>query len=474
VPALETVTLDELRETIANALAAIKAYNLPAVCSRLGLAHGDAAEAHSSKRVYVRSRLITFGKDDLLRIAQDVLQEVKDADLANLVSEVTVHAEHRITEITRRDVLKGLNPLNILFGDVPLFDGLNLITQQPLVYDGWDDHMNFLPSLAKEINQHYIRNDDWSNEELLITCGALTCSQTRFFAFIEKLLDPVVRRGDEQSRLAATLDEVVKRDGFAVIVADSRSGYPIYAVRKRATGVTGAMKNLIFASIGDKPELLFRDAINNDVEIVRNADKVLIFDRPLPPSGMLLWKDLVAWWQDAQAIEDAEEAKAQLYRRLLQSVRLTQSPGEFAIFRCYYERYGKQLGEKLAALIPQVYLHYDPYTKRERGDEFFLARQRMDFLLMLEHGVRIVVEVDGRRHYADPDPKDPEIFRADATLYANMVAEDRRLRLAGYEVFRFGGADFRDVSVERSTIGPDAKAIVTGFFDRLLKKHGIL
>ena len=48
-------------------------------------------------------------------------------------------------------------------------------------------------------------------------------------------------------------------------------------------GVSGAMKNLIFASTGEKPELIFRDAVNNDVEIVKNADKVLIYDRPLPP-----------------------------------------------------------------------------------------------------------------------------------------------------------------------------------------------
>ncbi len=59
----------------------------------------------------------------------------------------------------------------------------------------------------------------------------------------------------------------------------------------------------------------------------------------------------------------------------------------------------------------------------------------MDFLLLYSDRRRVVVEVDGRQHYADDDGK------ANATLYAQMVAEDRRMRLAGYEVYRFGGKE---------------------------------
>ncbi len=44
------------------------------------------------------------------------------------------------------------------------------------------------------------------------------------------------------------------------------------------------------------------------------------------------------------------------------------------------------------------------------------------------------------------------------TLYAEMVAEDRRLRLAGYEVYRFGGKELT---------GPYSAEIVSEFFDEL-------
>ncbi len=46
-----------------------------------------------------------------------------------------------------------------------------------------------------------------------------------------------------------------------------------------------------------------------------------------------------------------------------------------------------------------------------------------------------------------------------SSRYATMVAEDRRLRLTGYEVYRFGGAEFNR---------PDAIAMLDRFFDELL------
>ena len=54
----------------------------------------------------------------------------------------------------------------------------------------------------------------------------------------------------------------------------------------------------------------------------------------------------------------------------------------------------------LPALLPEVWLHWDPKTVAERGPNALL-RFRMDFLLLLPAGARIVVEVDGKYHYAD-------------------------------------------------------------------------
>jgi hypothetical protein len=106
----------------------------------------------------------------------------------------------------------------------------------------------------------------------------MSCSQTRFFALLEKVLDPMARRDAEQNELAEALTRALKRDGFVVQQVAAQSGYPIFGVARAQAGVAGAMKNIIFASIGEKPELVFRDTVNNDVQIVRNADKVLGYE----------------------------------------------------------------------------------------------------------------------------------------------------------------------------------------------------
>lgn len=81
----------------------------------------------------------------------------------------------------------------------------------------------------------------------------------------------------------------------------------------------------------------------------------------------------------------------------------------------------------------------------------------MDFLMLFSHGARIVIEVDGKQHYADAAGK------ADTRVYAKMVAGDRELRLAGYEVYRFGGAELQP--------GPKAEHLVRSFFNSLFTKH---
>ena len=91
---------------------------------------------------------------------------------------------------------------------------------------------------------------------------------------------------------------------------------------------------------------------------------------------------------------------------------------------------------------------------------------------MLEHGVRIVIEVDGRQHYANEDASGK--WTADAQRYSEMASEDRRLRLSGYEVYRFGGAEFSDVAMDTWTVGKRSESMLKCFFDRLLKKHRIL
>lgn len=62
------------------------------------------------------------------------------------------------------------------------------------------------------------------------------------------------------------------------------------------------IKNLIFAADGSKPEIVLRDSLNNDIEIVKNEEFCLVYDRPIPQTG-LRWIDLVKWASLKEEVE---------------------------------------------------------------------------------------------------------------------------------------------------------------------------
>jgi hypothetical protein len=90
--------------------------------------------------------------------------------------------------------------------------------------------------------------------------------------------------------------------------------------------------------------------VNNDLEIVENAEHCLVYDCPLAQTG-LTRRQLIAWWAgEDQLADDAQHNAARnLYRRLLACM-----PGNAAerfIFTRYCALY-RTLGFDTPALIP--------------------------------------------------------------------------------------------------------------------------
>lgn len=456
-----------LRQAIADALHAEVAHELPACCESLGLAPGTGDEAFASKRSYVKKRLQSFNESALLEIGQKVLELHDNTALRDLVSERLLPMDQRLSEITRRKVLKVLDTLHELYGDLGRAGMQERLDTLAPSWSRPSDSGAFLKSFADDFVQHYLRNDDWSHASLLEQCGALTCAHDRFVGLINSVLSPEARTGDEQESLARDLDEILKPDGYAVMQTGSISGHAVYEVVRHQNGVGGQAKNLIFASIGEKPDIVLRDAINNDLQIVRNAQLCLVYDRPLSPSLGLTWLALAEWWQARESLPDIETARRQLGERLMQSLPVN-SPGEHALFKTYFREFSPRLGDRLPALLPQVYLHYDPITMKQRGPDLALSRQRMDFLLLLPDRVRVVLEVDGQHHYAVEGRPSPE-------RYAQMIREDRELRLKGYDLYRFGGAEFQDsgAGTPPALVGQESARTVKNFFERLFARYGL-
>lgn len=399
-----------------------------------------------SKRQRIEAVLENLTQEDLARLALKFAAARHDIPLDEAGRKLLEAGDPPLTQITRRDVARILgddlagerSTVEVVEGYFPL--------SSPL-----DDFLGSRgKSLRDQITRHMDHNPgDWSVEQLFGEIGAFDCSKARFGALLEQAVHPLSRSGDDQTKTVVALNAVLARDGYELAQEGEISGHPLFSFRSLTRGVSGRPKNLIFASRGPKPEIGFVDAINNDIVILSGEESCLVYDRPIGASG-LLWSELVSWWGEVTPGADAAKLGARLQESLA-------SDAERKLFATYFKAYRATLGEALPALLPQVYLHYDPAVVKTLRHRLPLPRQRMDFLMLLPSRQRIVIEVDGKHHFSKNDLPSLKV-------YADMVSADRELRLAGYEVYRFGANEL---------VGDAAEARITDFFDKLFRLHRV-
>ena len=64
-------------------------------------------------------------------------------------------------------------------------------------------------------------------------------------------------------------------------------------------------------------------------------------------------------------------------------------------------------------------------------------------LMILSHKYRIVIEIDGKQHYAEGTTASPK-------LYSEMVRAHREMSLLGYDVYRFGDYEFMGADADET------------------------
>lgn len=187
----------------------------------------------------------------------------------------------------------------------------------------------FLPSghgLGALIERHVPRNPgDRSIEELFDRLGAFEAPDARFTRFLEGLVTgDVIPDEPRQRGVVATVNRHLAAAGAELREVGVEDGYPVFAPVSTRSG-RGRPKNLIFAS-STKPDIRFRDAIDNDIGIVGDAGDVLVYDRPIGADG-IRWSDLQAWWAHTHP-DSGDEAtvKKALYARMRRSIPAAQSP----------------------------------------------------------------------------------------------------------------------------------------------------
>ncbi|TCB91602.1 hypothetical protein E0H26_25270 [Micromonospora zingiberis] len=422
-------------------------------CKQLGL---PTPVSEGSKYERARSSFLALPDVGLPQLAERVLvYEHLDVRTRNGIQDVLWAAAHPlpISKRVRREIARDLDLEYLVHGArrfEALLDSLWVLDDNPfaaLLNDG--------SNLRTRIHRHVFDNPgDWSTEELFESLGVFEASDRRFSLFLEGMTSAdVVPDEAAQRHIATTMNRHLRTESVELREAGTDGGYPVFFLVSTKTATSKRPKNIVFAS-RSKPDIRIVDAVNNDIEIVGNAEDVLVYDRPLGADGVR-WRDLQVWWKETRNLRSDAEAKSTLYKRLRSSLP-AESPPQRLLYDLYHELFGTAVYD-LPALLPEVWLHWDPKTVRMRGVQAML-RFRMDFLMLLPHGLRVVLEVDGMHHYARNGHPDP-------ARYAGNMRADRELKLSGYEVFRFGSVELQDRHQARETL--------RHFFTDLFRSAGV-
>lgn len=433
--------MNKLIKAIADLLSEERNYKLESVCDDYGLDKIDRQlKSSDSKEKYVLSRLISGNEEFLLDLASQLLESGKGgAKFARSINTYFPKGIFKLSAATRSSLLEEIVTLS---ENVDVWQAAE---------DTWEVNLSSSRDSLSQVGFKidYI-GDLFSNE-----IDFMYVSDVSIFKFLELLIHPRLCDEVTQAMLVDSFNRIISADGFQFRIEGYCSSEPFYKIYDIQSSITQSVKNLIFSAVGLKPELVLSDSLNNDVKIVKNESNCLVYESPIPKAG-LTWNDLVAWWQNSKYYEsegDYQIDQRELYKRLVKS--LDSTPEEL-FFKTYY-KVTKGKYKKLPALIPQVYLHYDPYTFRQLKGETRLARQRMDFLLLLPFKSRVVIEIDGKHHYSEGNTSSPR-------LYSEMVSEDRELKLRGYDIFRFGGYELGTNS---------SNILIEEFIDKLFDMHAI-
>ena len=265
-------------------------------CAQLGL---PVPTEEGSKRERVRRSFAEVLDSDLPRVAKRVLaQRRMDAATRNGIQDL-LWAEDLPPEVhkrVRRELAQALDLADLAHQTSRFMALLHRywVLDDPL--DGWLSSPS-TTSLRARIEQHVFRNPgDWSTEDLFENVGAFEAGDARFARFLEgavsadSIPDETVQR-----RLVDTINAHVRGAAIELRETGTDEGYPLFTMVSTRLVDNRRPKNVIFATL-TKPDIRFRSAIDNDIEIVGNADSALVYDRTITGDG-IRWRDLQSWWQ---------------------------------------------------------------------------------------------------------------------------------------------------------------------------------
>ena len=325
---MSRVQLSELRDAIAGVIAVEKAYNVPALCVRLGLDDGEESEAMSSKARYASTRLAKLPADRLVAVAQALLEESDDFTLREAVNRVAERDTPPISDLTRRRLVAVYDGGEICseYDEIEFIGHIWPISsmrgdQEARDIDDWG-----FRSLKDDIIQHMRRNDDWSNRELLERLGLMHSSRSLLFRFLEASVHPTTVDEATQKARVERINTHLQHDGYRLTRAGSMSGSPIYAISVH--------------TIGSPADAAISSALERfEPEQIHARWTAALDRRSTDPAGAItlartLLEDVCRWLleQFGEKAADNDDLPA-LYRKLAKALKLAPDDHSEQVFK---------------------------------------------------------------------------------------------------------------------------------------------
>lgn len=320
--------LGELRDAIAGVIAVEKAYNVPALCVRLGLDDGEVSEAMSSKARYVIARLAKLPVDRLIAVARALLKETDDFALREVTDRIAERDTPPISDLTRRRLLSVYDGCEICteYDEIEFIERIWPISsisgdQNARDLDDWG-----FRSLKDDIIQHMRRNDDWSSRDLLERLGLMRCSRSLLFRFLEASVHPTTVDETTQKARVERINAHLQHDGYRVTLTGSISGSPIYSIAAHAIGspADAAISSVLKRFEPDQIHARWTAALDR-----RSTD----------PAGAItlartLLEDVSRWLLEelGQKAPDQDDLPA-LYRKLAKALKLAPDDHSEQVFK---------------------------------------------------------------------------------------------------------------------------------------------
>ncbi|MFP3413749.1 hypothetical protein SB773_19460 [Bacillus sp. SIMBA_074] len=181
-----------------------------------------------------------------------------------------------------------------------------------------------------------------------------------------------------------------------------------------------------------KIQLMIKDVVESDLTIIDDLkDLYMVFAENISEDG-LTWGQLFEWW---------EKRNGKTRQDLIRKLRSVCNEPEKFFFDEYYSLYKD---DYYPAILPQVTISYSPILSKSDLEKLNIVpehRYTMDFMVIPNKNTKIVIEIDGIEHYSYKNPDNINV--ASTRLYAEQMKSDRKLKLKGYTIFRFGGYEFK-------------------------------